>query len=164
MNKRTFSEITKRLQEVNGVIKDLDQSIRSAAFLLLRDYITGTLSGADEDTQNEERETLGGDEKEEFFSRFSCEKPSDNALLIAGYHYSRYGVVPFSTTDVKTIADEVGITIPDRVDMTFKNAQRKGKNLFRSTGKNRFQPTVHGEKFFKDTYNVSKGKMKKASE
>jgi hypothetical protein len=62
---------------------------------------------------------------------------------------------------MEALAKEVGVTIPERLDMTFLQAKRHGKKLFLRAGKKAFRPTVHGETFFKKTYQVSKGTQQK---
>ena len=59
------------------------------------------------------------------------------------------------------MAGEVGVTIPERLDKTFLTAKRDGKGLFLRVGKGALKPTVHGEAFFKKTYQVSKGTQQK---
>jgi hypothetical protein len=156
MNKEILEERSKRLLEVNKVIKELDASIRLAAFNLLEDYVTTGDPGRGKENANI-TDISNGKGREAFFSKFDTEKPADNAVLLAAHLYSYYGSVPFSMDEIKALAAEVGLIVPDRTDMTIRNAQRDGKNLFQSTGKGAFKPTVHGELFFKNTYNVIKG-------
>ena len=95
----------------------------------------------------------------EFFTRFDHERPSDNALLVAAYIYAKHGTAAFSVEDARRIAEsEAGLTVPTRLDMTFGNAARGGKALFSRAGKGQFKVTVHGEKFFRETYGVKKGR------
>jgi hypothetical protein len=75
-----------------------------------------------------------------------------------------YGPLPFTAKEIKAIADEVGLIIPGRVDMTFKGAFDKGKPLFRAVSRGKYQPTVSGETFLSATYGVKKGTRKKTSE
>ena len=104
------------------------------------------------------------DDIESFFSKFEHEKPSDNAMSIAAYHYSQYGKEPISFDEVRQIAGDVGVTIPERVDMTFKAAKDKGKSLFQNGGRGKTKPTVHGEAYLKEKFGVKKGKKKKIEE
>ena len=103
----------------------------------------------------EERRALST--REEFFEALESEKPSDNALATAAYHYSQYGSAEFSVDEMRDLANDVGVTVPERLDMTYLQAKRKGNRLFRRGGRGAFRPTVHGETFFKQTYNVRKG-------
>jgi hypothetical protein len=95
--------------------------------------------------------------REAFFAERDSAKPSDNALATAAYHYSEYGSAGFTIDEMRQLADDVGVTIPERLDMTYLQAKRNGNRLFRRGGRNAFRPTVHGESFFKQTYNVQKG-------
>ncbi len=158
-----LTEKLKSLEEQVGVIKD--ESLRRIAFEKLLEGIVpfGKRQAAEEpelrdaDSIEQKTETVNLDG---FFSKLKQGKPSDNALAVAGFHYSLYGSEEFTADEIRDIADQVGITVPERVDMTYKNAQREGKSLFRRSG-NGFRPTVHGELFFKKTYQVNKGTKNK---
>ena len=65
------------------------------------------------------------------FGKFSHDRPSDNVRLIAAYFFQQYGSEPFSIDEVKAMASEAGITIPDRVDMTLAAAQENENILLR---------------------------------
>ncbi|TAL07035.1 MAG: hypothetical protein EPO07_00905 [Verrucomicrobia bacterium] len=162
MNEAILKERTKRLLEVNETIKKLDPTIRPAAFALLQDYVLADAAATKESKTPVTSDNGGDDDREGFFSKFTHDKPADNALLIGAYHYSQFGSSPFTTTEIESLATEVGVTIPERTDMTFAAAQREGKNLFLRAGRGAFRPTVHGEAFFKKTYQVSKGKNQKS--
>jgi len=58
----------------------------------------------------------------------------------------------------------VGLTVPQRLDKTLLNAKEKGKALFTRAGRGQFKPTVHGEKYLKEQYSVTKGTQKKPEE
>lgn len=160
MNADEFTRRVDRIREVNEVIKGLDPEIRAEAFNLLKGYITG---GPDEPggLEGQTPKEVSPSSKKQFFSKFDHEKPADNAFMIAAYHYSQYGNKSISTKEVKDIAADVGLTIPDRVDRTFKVAQRKNKKLFQSAGRGKYRPTVSGESFLREEYKVSKGTKKK---
>jgi hypothetical protein len=100
-------------------------------------------------------------DRDTFFLKFNHGKPSDNALLVVAWHYNQYGVAPFSGDEIRKLGDEVGVTIPKRVDMTIANAQHDGKTCFTRAGKSLFRPTVHGEARLKKTYGVKKGTLSK---
>lgn len=167
METSAFQGRIKRLKEVNEVIRTLDPAIREQAFSLLSGYVTG---------EAEKNRKVGGDHFEsdtapaapaapttELFSRFPDGKPSDNVVLIAASLYSQYGGQPFKLDEIREIAGSVGLTIPASIDMTLKQAKRDGKSLFQHTGRSEFRPTVHGELFFKNTYQVTKGVKKRAA-
>jgi hypothetical protein len=62
------------------------------------------------------------------------------------------------------MADDAGVTIPDRLNMTLAAAVENGKQLFASAGRGLFKPTVHGEIYLKTTYGVKKGTKKRGPE
>jgi hypothetical protein len=98
----------------------------------------------------------------QFFNREEEQlKPSDYAHLCAAYHFAIYGPVPFSLEELKAIATDAGIILPDRLDMTFKQASRKGKKLFQPAGKGEYKPTAAGGLFFKERWRVKPGKRTK---
>ena len=159
MDHAVFQERVNRLKEVNDVIKALDPAILEAALPLLADYVTGHSS-----VRKPAQEPSGGTGNEiapqdaaEFFAKFPDGKPSDNAVLIAAFLYRQYGAEPFKLDEIREIAKSVGLTIPSSLDMTLKQAQRDGKSLFQHSGRGEYKPTVHGELYFKKTYQVSTG-------
>lgn len=164
MDEKMFQERVKKLNEVNKIIEKLDPSIRAESFKLLQIYITGKEKVTDGSDDAGEETGQHDVDKESFFKQFDHTKPSDNALLIAAYLYSQFGSSRFTTEDIKELADDVGITIPERCDMTFKKTQKKGKNLFTLNGRGKYKPTVYGEAFLKETYKVKKGKKLKELE
>ncbi|HEY3762508.1 MAG TPA: hypothetical protein VGN23_12245 [Verrucomicrobiae bacterium] len=162
MTQTIFKERLERLKEVNEVLKQIDVTIRPAAFSLLQDYITQNKSVGDgKPSMQKTRESEGIPDRTEFFSQFTHDKPADNVLLLAAYHYSEYGTASFTVDQMKDLGNEVGVTIPERLDMTFLQAKRDGKALFLRAGRGAFRPTVHGETFFKKSYQVSKGTQQK---
>jgi hypothetical protein len=156
MNHDELREKADRLKEINEIIKQLEPEVRAAAFALLQNYVAAT--GERLKAKNSsDQETATPEDLEGFFSQFNTDKPADNALLVAAYHYSQYGSAVFGVDDLKSKATEVGLIMPERVDMTIRQARRDGKSLFQSGGRGIFKPTVHGELFFKNTFHVSKG-------
>ena len=163
MDEITFKKRVEKLKEVNEIIKTLDPAIRGDAFKLMEGYIIGKVTTSVSEGDTGKSEGVVVQTKEEFFTRFYHDKPSDNVFLIAAYHYTQVGTTPISTDEVKQIADDVGITVPTRPDMTLSRAKRGGKSLFAKAGKGKFRPTVHGEQFFKETYQATKGTQPKES-
>jgi hypothetical protein len=162
MDNDTFQERVKRLKEVNDVIKDLDPAIKDEAFPLLAEYVTGrSISITEQKPDSDGGDNSVGAGAAEFFAKFPEGKPSDNAVSIAAFIYSQYGAEPFKLDDMRETAKSVGLTIPTSLDMTLKQAQRDGKLLFQHTGRSEFKPTVHGELYFKKTYQVTTGTKKR---
>lgn len=138
-------EPEQRLRAIKGALSMLGEPIAD-----LRSPIAG--QGRDE---------VDTPDAHSFFGNLEVSKPSDNVHAIAAYWYSQYGTEPFSLEDVKGLADEVGLTVPERSDMTLSSAQRGGKKLYRRGPPGVYRPTVNGEKFFKDTFKVDKGRKRK---
>jgi hypothetical protein len=98
-----------------------------------------------------------------FFNREENLKPSDHAQLCAAYHFSIYGAVPFSIDELRTIASNAGVVLPDRLDNTLKSATQKGKKLFQVAGKGTFRPTASAGLVFKEQWGVKPGKKAKGT-
>jgi hypothetical protein len=161
VDKKEFDERVLRLQDVGKVLDKLPAEIRSEAFGLLKEYVSGRNTPDSGAARNEGED--GGDSGYDanLFSQFDHDKPSDNVRLIAAYLFQQYGAEAFSVDEMKAIAAESGITVPARIDMTLRNAQENGKHLFLSAGNSKFKPTVHGESHLKEKYGVKKGTKKR---
>lgn len=154
MDQKEFDERASRLQEVGKFIEKLPAEIWGGAFELLKGYVSQQAATSANSFANQQKD--GGDEAS-IFSRFDHDRPSDNVRLIAAHFFQEYGSEPFSVEEVKAVAADAGITIPDRVDMTIAQAKDSGKQLFTRAGRGKFKTTVHGEAYLKSTYNVKKG-------
>ena len=161
MNEANLRERTKKLLEVNKIIKRLDVSIRPGAFSLLQGYIISETAPSKEHRGKNKPPHDQVEDPASFFSKHNHEKPSENGLLLSAYHYSQFGTSAFTIEEMEELANGVGVTIPERLDMTFLQAKRDGKKLFLRAGRGAFKPTVHGETFFKKTYEVLKGTRQK---
>jgi len=166
MDSTAFQERVKRLKEVNDVIKDLDPAIREGALPLLAEYVTGYPIECRQDVRPASNNSDGAaaPDAAQFFAKYPDGKPSDYAILIAAFLYGEYGAEPFRLDEVREIAKSVGLTIPTSLDMTLKQAQRDGKALFQHSGRNEYKPTVHGELYFKKTYQVTTGTKRKPAQ
>jgi hypothetical protein len=166
MDSKAFSEMVKRLEEVNGVIAKLDPAIRQDAFSLLKGYIGGQAQPSFQQSSKQGSTALNGavedpeldlSDTEQFFTTHEGGKPSDNAYLCVAYLYSQYGAQPFSLDDVRAVANQAGLTLPDRVDVTLAGAKKGGKQLFKRAGRGKLAPNVHGETYLRNTYSIGKG-------
>jgi hypothetical protein len=92
---------------------------------------------------------------------FESESESDNAKMIAAHLYREFGAEPFSLDEVRNLATSGGVTIPERLDMTFLQATADKKKLFKRAGKGMFRPSIHGQAFLKKRYNVKMGTKKR---
>jgi len=96
-----------------------------------------------------------------FFNRGEEMKPADYAQLCAAYHYSIYGTVAFSLVELKAIATEAGVVIPDRVDKWIRYATNNNKKLFQSVRTGAFKPTAAAGLLFWDKWKIKPGKKAK---
>lgn len=157
MSKSTLSEALKKIQEINKVVSSLDPAIKLQAFeFLCTHYFDSDEQKGSSDKTNEDSAEHLSDNAEAFFTSFSHDQPSDNVFLVVAWLYSRYGVFPLTRKNVTELAEQAGLTIPGRPDMTMSAAKHEGKKLFTKRDK-AFQLTVHGEAYLKKTYKVKKG-------
>jgi len=168
MDISTFAKTVERLQEVNAVVTKLDPAIRGEAFSLLTSYVTGGAARPISSMSGNVAEALEDDaleltDAESFFTQHEGGKPADNAYLSVAYLYSQYGASPFSLDDVRAVADHAGLTLPERVDVTLAGAKKSGKQLFKRAGRGKLQPSVHGETYLKNTFDVARGTKKRTA-
>jgi hypothetical protein len=97
----------------------------------------------------------------EFFNRAEKLKPAENVYLCAAFHYSKHGAQAFSVAELREIAGDAGLVLPDRVDMTLTKAGKAGKRYFQATAKGMFKFTSHGELYVQGRWNVKPGKETK---
>lgn len=162
MDKKAFDQVETRLSEVNKIIEKLDSSIRVAAFEFLKPYIAG---GTIKVLHTPKDEGGGGadggapDDLAEMVEKFiGDDEPSDNVKLLSAWWFSQYGSAPFSMAWIKSTGSSSGLTIPNKPDMTFRQAKENGKTLYEALGKGGLiKPTIIGEKFLKTKYGVRKG-------
>ncbi|MEI9914057.1 MAG: hypothetical protein WDN66_03690 [Candidatus Saccharibacteria bacterium] len=149
-------EIENRMKEVGEVVKTLDESVRPVAFQMMQGYIVG--EAPIPSSKIPESQAVSGDGSiGDFFEVLEVTDPANAVRAITAYLFKEYGASSFTPQEVKDIANEVGLTVPERVDMTLRSAKKSGKALYRSSGRGKYAPTVHGEKAFKDEYGVKKG-------
>ncbi len=93
----------------------------------------------------------------QFFNRGDKLRPSDNAQLCAAYHYAIYGSAPFSLDEIRAIAKEAGVVLPNRLDMTLSSATHAGKKLFQTAGRGTVKPTAAAGVAFHERWSVRPG-------
>jgi hypothetical protein len=164
LDKKAFDEIEARLLEVNKLVQKLDGSIRVAAFEFLKPYIAGGTftapkpKGGDDHGGGDAAASDSNGDLEELVKKHSDLKPNENAKLLSAHWYSLYGSAPFKTKWIEDTAAAAGLTIPNSVDMTFRQAKDKSKLLYQPLGKGGLlKPTVVGENYLKATFKVKKG-------
>jgi len=161
--------------EINATITELDDAIKEKAFDVLTAAAFGgkharpkghSAGGAGGSTPTGEgaEASIDTDDLAEFVSKHDTNKPADNVKVLFAYLFSQYGKVPFTLDEIRKLADEAGLTIPDRLDMTLKGGKAEGRSIYQAKGGGKYQLTAHGETFMKSTYSVSKGKKPRPSE
>jgi hypothetical protein len=93
----------------------------------------------------------------QFFNRGDKLRPSESAQLCAAYHYALYGNAPFSLDDIRSIAKEAGVFLPNRLDMTLSTATHAGKKLFQPAGRGTVKPTAAAGVAFHERWGVRPG-------
>lgn len=166
-----FEETRALLLQINGVVEKLDPSIRLAAFDLLTSMYCmknpAAKSGVGGDGRKSADEDAGdppdmGD-LGAFVESFDTGKPHEALEVLVAWLYSQRGNQPFKTAEIKALADQCGMIVPSRPDMTFKGAKANGKAIYIQNGKN-WKLTVPGELHMKTTYKVTKGTSNSSEE
>lgn len=169
-------EIAARLLAVDDLVAKVDESVRPAAFDLLSAFVlTGVVAGVEKGESEcggkpapDPSERIGHDDLRtggrEFLAQHHGETPADSVKAIAAYLYSIFGSSEFAVAEVQSIADGAGVTVPARVDVTLNGATVKSKKLFRKVRSGVYQPTVHGEAYFKEQFLVRKGTRVRVAE
>lgn len=165
MDEATFNETVERLKKVSGIIADLDEAIRADAFEILVPYVIG---GEADDAEADEGEANASAKRrkarsekvdyDHLIEEYESDKDSENAKLSLAILFDRHGRGPFQMSHIKNIADEFNISVPVRLDMTFKGAAKQdGKEVLRKQSDG-WKVTPAGETWLKTTYGVAKGK------
>ena len=161
--------ILKRMKEVEQAVLDLDESVRGVAFAMMEPYILGDVARSDTLVRgktvdsSDSRGNDDGDSVEAFFAERDITKPADAVFAIAGYWYSQYGSAPFTMENIQELADQVGLTLPDRPDNTFRNATKSKKSLFRVKD-GAWTTTTMGELVLKEKFDIKKGRKRRPVE
>ena len=157
--------VMQRMREVEGAVMELDESVRAVAFSMMEGYVLSGQVGANSvalrgrhEADSTEPEALS-----DFFETRDVSKPAEAVMAITAYLFQQFGSEPFSPQEIRDIADEVGLTVPQRIDMTVKSAKKNGKPIFRSVERGKYAPTVFGEATLKADHNVTKGRRKRAA-
>lgn len=164
MKGTSLTEAKEKLLEINELIKQLDESMRTAALeVLLPLYFSGAGElpkkvhrDIQEDGKTSVSEPPDTSDLGNFIASYETSKPADNVMLLVAWLYSHYGVYPIATKEIQELGDSCGLVIPTRPDNTMRQAKSDGKGLFHQQGKG-WRPTVSGELFLKNKFNVKKG-------
>ncbi|MFZ5733329.1 MAG: hypothetical protein ACOY4O_11370 [Pseudomonadota bacterium] len=159
------AKAAKVAQKIVDILINEDAATRQrsiqAAMLLLGEPMPSSATIRLEQSHDEPAEAHS--DLASFFNRDEDLKPSDYGYLCAAYHFSQFGAAPFSITEIRAIATEAGVIIPDRLDMTFRQAAKKGKKLFQDAGKSSFKPTATGGLEFGERWGVKPGRKSKSA-
>jgi len=146
-------------QQIVAILTNQDSETRRraihAAMVLLGE--TASLSAEQDHGSGDSQAT----DLAQFFGRDEKLKPSDHAQLCAAFHFSQYGTASFTLDELRAIAGEAGVVLPDRLDMTLTQASTNGKKMFQALGKGMFKPTAAAALAFKERWNVRPGKIVK---
>lgn len=152
-------------QQISAILVNEDSETRGRAIQIAMILMGEAMPASTPKKQSEPPDVIvrGGDDPllATFFNRDEKLKPSDHVQLCAAYHFSIYGAVAFSIDELRTIASNAGVVLPDRVDKTLNSATKKGRKLFQVSGKGAFKPTVSAGLVFKERWNVKPGKRAK---
>jgi hypothetical protein len=154
----------KLAQQIVGILINEDSVTRQRAIQAAMMLLGETVLQQSSSQVRPSDVNIGGDNHADlaaFFNREGDMKPADYAQLCAAYHYSVYGASAFSITELKAIATDAGVVLPDRVDMTLRNAMQKGKKLFQPSGSGAFKPTAAACLHFAEKWKVKPGKIAK---
>lgn len=152
-----LDKLASELLRIDKYVRQFDESVRREAFIVLSKVLE---SGTPREPRLEQHHIAPG--RDDFFSSRTQGKPADNAHLVAAFLYGQHGT-DFSLSDLREVASDVGVTIPERVDVTLGGAQRDGRPLYRPLGRGRFRVTVHGENFLRTTFGVTRGRAQAQS-
>lgn len=173
MDEKKIDALKAQLESIGKLIGDLSPEIRSAAFELFLPLLqpegkapTAGQHAKHPKTAKDQTTTVLSEvtDASEFFAAHPTKTPADAALLVTGYWFSQYGSAPLSVATIKTIANEAGLTLPTRVDMTLKQAKDRGRLLFSGSAKADFKPTTAGELYLKEKFQIKKGNAAPPSE
>jgi hypothetical protein len=164
MDEQTYKGTVDRLNEVNGVISKLDESIRADAWGILRPYVTGGQpvsppSGGKRKGEKEESTPPPPTDatEEELIDRLESDKDHENLFLATAIAFKRHGRGPFAMKVIKDVAEKYKLSIPRRPDVTFGNSPRDGAEVARKQADG-WRITTSGANWLKKTYGVTPGK------
>jgi hypothetical protein len=170
MNEKIASAL-KDLQEINAVITTLDPAIKEKAFERLFPMIFAPAGRSELLTGNAESEQKDAETAvsvadtsslEAFFANLNQTRPAENVMAICAWLYATKGDAIITLDEIKGVGDQVGMTLPDRPDMTLAQKKNKKNPCFRKNGKG-YSLTVHGKTFLKEQYGARPVKVDTAS-
>jgi hypothetical protein len=151
-------------QRIVAILVNEDSETRRRAIQVAMILLGDELPASSTFRQQSEAPDLTGEDDADlakFFTHDEKLKPSDHVQLCAAYHFSIFGTAAFSVDELRSIASNAGVVLPDRVDKTLNSATKNGRKLFQVSGKGAFKPTVSAGLVFKERWNVKPGKRAK---
>ena len=76
-------------------------------------------------------------------------RPGQKAAVVAYHLLKKNGATQFTLDELEKLYADIGLTPPDRFDMTLKSAIIKGSKLFKTAGRNTYALTFHGKELGK---------------
>ncbi len=167
MDKKGYDETVKRLRAVNKVVAELDPAIRSAAWDLLKPFVTA--AHADGEPSHHGEGGRSGDSGQApphrkaqpldmgalLDQHASDDKKTENGLLVAAILYGTYGDGPFTSHEFTALGDEHRLPMPHMHNLLPKT-KRDNKKVFRQS-KDGWMITGSGGKWLRETYGVKRG-------
>lgn len=76
-------------------------------------------------------------------------RPGQKAAVVAYQLLKKSGATQFTLDELRELYGDIGLTPPDRFDMTLKSAVIKRNKLFKTAGRNAYVLTFHGQELGK---------------
>jgi len=144
---------TKHIDALNSVIRALEpltvderKKVILAASAFSLENIPGDSGGSGSDS------LLGGTGTcniGEIISKNSSLRPGQKATVIAYHLLKKNNATAFTLGELLKLYDDIGLSTPDRLDMTIRSAVIKSNKLFKRTGRNTYALTFHGKELGK---------------
>ena len=76
-------------------------------------------------------------------------RPGQKAAVVAYNLMKKNGATQFKLNELRELYTDIGLTPPDRFDMTLKSAVIKSNKLFKTVGRDAYALTFHGQELGK---------------
>jgi hypothetical protein len=161
MDEATFKELAGRLKTASAVIQGLDPVLREDAWKMLHPYVAGDqpqdaeVGRQKSGTRSGSKTPSGAVDEDVLIEQHESDKEAENLYLTVAILYQRHGRGPFTIEFIKSVGQELDLTLPNRPDTTLRNSSKK--TVRKQDGGYKVQPS--GETWLKETYKVAKGKQ-----
>lgn len=141
-----------QVEALNTVIKALEplvaedrkKVIAAACAFFSEDIPTGGGSSKSSSAEGKESANVG-----EIISKNSNLRPGQKAAVVAYHLIKKSNKDQFTLDELRGLYKDIGLTPPDRFDMTLKSAVVKSNKLFKTAGRNAYALTFHGQELGK---------------